>query len=283
MSEQISSLDIADLRGWIGREECVTDIVSADLVRKFRAMLNQPDNPTTEGSIAPRLIHFCLGQPAVPPSGLGRDGHPARGGFLPPVALPRRMWAGGNLTFQREIRVGDVVRKLSRIENVTLKQGRSGPLCFVSVKHSFEVDRQPVLTEQQDIVYRGDEPGIIKPMLPAPQGQHQCPFETSTTTLFRYSALTFNGHRIHYDRRYAVEVEGYSGLVVHGPLQATALHDFATRLKGKPPANFSFRGLSPLIDDDACVLHAEETEEAVRLWSAAKGGPIAMQAEARWD
>jgi len=276
------SLDIAHLRQWIGRENTVTDRISEDLVRKFHAMLALPGDVPRLGQPAPRIIHFCLGQPAVPPDGLGSDGHPARGGFLPPVALPRRMWAGGHLTFHSELTVGDVVTRTSRIGDVVLKQGRTGSLCFVTVLHHLEVAGRAILDEQQDIVYRGNEAGSSPPAQAAPQGTHQRPFETSTTTLFRYSALTFNGHRIHYDRRYAIETEGYAGLVVHGPLQATLLHNFAADLKGSAPKRFSFRGLSPLIDDDVCSMHAEPTAGGFRLWTARAAGPVAMQAEAQW-
>ena len=282
-----SSLDIDHLRTWIGREDSVSDVVSVDLARKFVAMLARPGQDPEPGDLAPRLIHFCLGQPAVAPPGLGRDGHPARGGFLPPVPLPRRMWAGGNLVFHSEIRVGECVRRLSRIHDVVFKQGRSGPLCFVTVMHRFDVGGRLILDEQQDIVYREDDTGLSKSArdkagieAPARIGVDQRPFDTSTTTLFRYSALTFNGHRIHYDRRYAMEVEGYGGLVVHAPMQATLLHNFAVDLKGVLPKRFSFRSLSPLIDDDFCVMHAEPRDLVMNLWTARQGGPVAMAAEA---
>lgn len=277
-----SSLDIDHLRQWIGREETVSDIVSADLARKFHATLALPGDAPRLGQRAPRILHFCLAQPAVIPAGLGRDGHPARGGFLPPVGLPRRMWAGGDLIFHDELTVGDVATRTSRIADVVMKAGRTGPLCFVTVEHRIAVGDRPILDERQDIVYRGDEAGNAKTTDPAPQGAHTRAFDTSSTTLFRYSALTFNGHRIHYDRRYAIDVEGYGGLVVHGPLQATLLHNFAAELKGAPPRRFSFRGLSPLIDDDACLLHAEPSADGLTLWTARAGGPIAMRAEAAW-
>ncbi|MCA0255223.1 MAG: MaoC family dehydratase N-terminal domain-containing protein [Proteobacteria bacterium] len=277
-----ASLDIAHLRQWIGREETVEDIVSEDLARKFHAMLSLNGPVPKAGDPAPRIIHFCLGQPAVPPAGLGRDGHPARGGFLPPVGLPRRMWAGGAFTFHDELKVGDLVTKTSRIADVVMKDGRTGPLCFVTVNHHIAVDGRGILDERQDIVYRSDDTGAVKSAEPAPQGSHTRPFDTTTTTLFRYSALTFNGHRIHYDRRYAIEVEGYGGLVVHGPMQATLLHNFAAEIKGALPSRFSFRGLSPLIDDDDCHLHAVPGDGPMKLWTARTGGPVAMQAEAHW-
>ena len=148
-------LDVDHLRSWIGREEVATDVVTADLVRKFHATFDLPGGAFDIGDVAPRLIHFCLGQPAAPTAALSEDGHPQRGGFLPPVPLPRRMWAAGSLAFQRDLRVGDTVQRLSRIADVVPKSGRTGLLCFVTVEHVVEVDGHAVLQETQSIVYRG--------------------------------------------------------------------------------------------------------------------------------
>jgi 3-methylfumaryl-CoA hydratase len=277
-------LDIAHLRSWIGREEEASEVVTPELVQKFRATLDLPGGKPAPGEPAPPLIHLCLAQPAVPQSGLGPDGHPARGGFLPPVPLPRRMWAGGEFAFRQDIRVGDVVRRVSRIAEVVLKEGRTGPLCFVTVRHRVEAADAIALEERQDIVYRAaDTVGAVKPMVPAEAGSQQREVDPSPVLLFRYSALTFNGHRIHYDRRYATEVEGYPGLVVHGPLQATWLLNFAASIRGTPPSRFSFRGLSTLFDDDAVRLHAREDGDRLKLWTARDGGPVAMSAEAAWS
>ena len=275
--------DIAHLRSWIGRGEEASEVVTAELVHKFRATLDLPGGKPALGEPAPPLIHLCLAQPAVPQSGLGPDGHPARGGFLPPVPLPRRMWAGGAFAFRRDIRVGDTVQRVSRIADVALKEGRTGPLCFVTVEHRVEAGGAVALEERQDLVYRAaDAGGAAKPAAPAAAGSHRQTAEASATLLFRYSALTFNGHRIHYDRRYAMEVEGYPGLVVHGPLQATWLLNFAASIRGAPPSRFSFRGLSTLFDDDAVRLHAKEDGDRLKLWTARDGGPVAMSAEAAW-
>ena len=276
-------VDIAHLRSWIGREDVASDVVTPALVGKFRATLDLPGAEPEAGEPAPQLIHFCLAQPAVPQSELGPDGHPARGGFLPPVPLPRRMWAGGALVFRQDIRVGDTVRRTSRIADVVLKEGRTGPLCFVTVEHRIEANGALAVEERQDIVYRGGDAGLPgRPPPAAASGQHQRAVDASAPLLFRYSALTFNGHRIHYDRRYVQEVEGYPGLIVHGPLQATLLVDFAARLRGASPSRFSFRSLSPLFDDDPFRLHAAEGGDALKLWTAREGGPIAMSAEAAW-
>lgn len=278
----MATLDIDHLRSWIGREEAAEDIVTADLVRKFRATLDLPGGPPQAGDVAPRLLHFCLAQPAAPTAALGPDGHPQRGSFLPPVPLPRRMWAGGSVAFHGDLRVGDRVRRVSRIADVTAKDGRSGLLCFVTVDHAVEVDGRPLLQERQDLVYRDLDGGAAKPSIPAEPGRHRRRFDVSAPLLFRYSALTFNGHRIHYDRRYVTEVEFYPGLIVHGPLQATLLFNFAADLRGAPPARFSFRSLSPLFDDDAVTLHAEETGDGLTLWTARENGPVAMTAEVGW-
>ncbi|MGO4125017.1 MaoC family dehydratase N-terminal domain-containing protein [Inquilinus sp. YAF38] len=279
----MTDIDIDRLRSWIGREEVAEDIVTADLVRKFRATLDFPGAPPQEGEAVPRLIHFCLAQPAAPTASLGPDGHPQRGDFLPPVPLPRRMWAGGSVTFHGELRVGDRVRRVSRIGDVVAKEGRSGLLCFVTVDHSIEMDGLSLLQERQDLVYRGLDGGAAKPApAPAEPGHHRRRVDASPPLLFRYSALTFNGHRIHYDRRYVAEVEGYPGLVVHGPLQATLLLHFAAEIRGTPPARFDFRSLSPLFDDDPVILHAKESGDGLTLWTARENGPVAMTAEAGW-
>jgi len=277
-------LDIAHLRSWIGREDEASEVVTPELVHKFRATLDLPGGKPAPGDPAPPLIHFCLAQPVAPQAELGPDGHPARGGFLPPVPLPRRMWAGGEFLFRQDIRVGDTVRRISRVADVVLKEGRTGPLCFVTVRHQVEAGGAVALEERQDLVYRGaDMGGAAKAPTPAEAGSHRREVDASATLLFRYSALTFNGHRIHYDRRYAMQVEGYPGLVVHGPLQATWLLNFAASIRGAAPSHFSFRGLSTLFDDDPIRLHAEEDGDRLKLWTARDGGPVAMSSEAAWS
>ncbi|CAM5184581.1 protein dehydratase [Bosea thiooxidans] len=284
MNEASPALCIDHLRGWIGREDIGLDIVGEDLARKYHATMDFPGEPPGRGEIAPQLIHFCLAQPAAPTAALGSDGHPSRGGFLPPVPLPRRMWAGGALTFHADLRVGDATRRISRIEDVVLKQGRSGTLCFVTVSHRLEANGALVLEERQDIVYRdATMPGSAAPTTPAREaGTHRRAKEAGAPMLFRYSALTFNGHRVHYDRPYASEVEGYPGLVVHGPLQAAWLCNYAAEIRGAPPKRFSFRGLSPLFDHDGFALHANEAEGGLALWTARQDGAICVSAQAHW-
>lgn len=277
-------IDIDHLKAWIDREDTGIEVLSEDLACKYHATFDMPGAAPAHGAAAPQLIHFCLAQPAVATCGLGPDGHPARGGFLPPVPLPRRMWAGGALTFHRDIKVGDAVRRVSRIADVSLKEGRTGPLCFVTVAHRIEADGVLAIEERQDIVYRGTDAGgnPAKAPPPADRGTHVKPIVAGAPLLFRYSALTFNAHRIHYDRTYATEVEGYPALVVHGPMQAALLCAYATELRGTPPKRFSFRGQSPLFDTDTFALHATPDGDGLKLWTAREDGPVAMTAEAFW-
>lgn len=278
------ALDLDHLRSWIGREETAEELVTAALVQRFRATFDDEPGAPEMGAPAPRFLHLCLAQPAAPTRALGPDGHPARGGFLPPVPLPRRMWAGGTVSFEGDLKVGDTMRRTSRVEDLSVKEGRTGTLCFVTVMHTITAGERRVLTERQDIVYRGlDAPGAPARALPAAaEGTFRREIDPSPALLFRYSALTFNGHRIHYDNPYVTRVEGYPGLVVHGPMQATLLYRFAAELLGRPLAHFSFKGLSPLFDVSPFFLNAQESAPgALRLWTAVPGGPEAMVAEAR--
>lgn len=278
-------IDIERLQGWIGREETGSELLSPGLVHQFNATFDR-NSGTGEGEEAPLLIHLCLAQPAAPMSELGRDGHPALGGFLPPVPLPRRMWAGGEFTFHGGIRIGEEVSRHSTITDVRLKEGRSGALCFVTVQHEISANGRAVLSERQDIVYR-DIPAASqgKPLAepaPAARGEDLRVVEPHPTLLFRYSALTFNGHRIHYDRSFCIEQEGYPGLVVHGPMQATMLCQFAADLRGQAPKSFAFRSLSPLFDNADFTLNAKAEGDALNLWTARINGPVAMEARAEW-
>jgi 3-methylfumaryl-CoA hydratase len=275
------SLDMEELQSWIGRTEIAHDIVAPRLVRELGATLDN-DRPEQEpGAPAQLAIHWCLAPPAPGTSALGADGHPARGGFLPPVPLPRRMWAGGHLQLKDRLLVGDAIERCSRIADVTLKQGRSGILCFVVVDHVIATARGPAILERQDIVYRGpqsDSPAADPAPLPRPQWTRDG--KADPVMLFRYSALTFNCHRIHYDRPYATEVEGYPGLVCHGPLQATLLLDFAFAIKGSAPASFKFRSVKPLFEGVPFQLCACEADAGLHLWIQTADGVATMDAEA---
>jgi 3-methylfumaryl-CoA hydratase len=244
--------DLDHLRQWIGRTTEASDIVTAQLVKGLRATLFMEIGEPKPGDAAPFTVHWCLAQPVFPMSELGPDGHPARGGFLPPVPLPRRMWAGGELEFLDPLRVGDQAVRTSRIADVTMKTGSTGALCFVSVEHVIATPRGPAIRERQDIVYRdiSTQPASApaNPATPPPAARHRESHMADAVLLFRYSALTFNGHRIHYDRSYVTDVEHYPGLIVHGPLQATLLMQLAAEMLGGPLGSFSFRAVKPLFD-----------------------------------
>ncbi|MBR0841680.1 MaoC family dehydratase N-terminal domain-containing protein [Bradyrhizobium liaoningense] len=279
-------LDIDHLRQWIGRSTEATDIVTAQLVKGLRATLFQDVGEPRTGDAAPFTVHWCLSQPVFPMSMLGPDGHPTRGGFLPPVPLPRRMWAGGEIEFLQPLCVGDESTRTSRIADVQVKSGSTGTLCFVSVEHSISSPRGTAIRERQDIVYRemtGSAPATAKAPPPPPQAQHRETHVSDPVLLFRYSALTFNGHRIHYDRDYVTEVEGYPGLIFHGPLQAALIIEMAAKLRGgKAPKTFTYRGVQPLFEGTEFSINANETEAGLELWAANAEGQPTMKGTAVW-
>jgi 3-methylfumaryl-CoA hydratase len=277
-------LDIDHLRQWIGRSEEATDIVTAQLVKGLRATLFQEVGDPKTGDAAPFTAHWCLAQPVFPMSMLGPDGHPTRGGFLPPVPLPRRMWAGGEIEFLQPLRVGDESTRTSRIADVQVKTGSTGTLCFVSVEHSISSPRGVAIRERQDIVYREMTTGApATAKAPPPQAQHRETHVSDPVLLFRYSALTFNGHRIHYDREYVTKVEGYPGLIFHGPLQAALIIEMAAKLRsGKPPNKFTYRGLQPLFEGSEFSINANEAADGMELWTANAEGQPTMKGTAVW-
>jgi 3-methylfumaryl-CoA hydratase len=279
--------DLDHLRQWIGRSTEASDIVTAQLVKGLRATLFMEIGEPKPGDAAPFTAHWCLAQPVYPMSELGPDGHPTRGGFLPPVPLPRRMWAGGELEFIDSLRVGDQATRTSRIADVTMKTGSTGALCFVAVEHLITTPRGPAIRERQDIVYRdmstAPASAPAKPATPPPAAQHRESHMADAVLLFRYSALTFNGHRIHYDRDYVTGVEGYPGLVFHGPMQAALLVEFAAKLHGgKAPAKFSYRGVQPLFEGSEFSVNANDTAAGMELWTANSEGQPTMKGTATW-
>jgi 3-methylfumaryl-CoA hydratase len=277
--------DLDHLRKWIGRSAQGSDIVTAQLVKGLRATLFLEIGEPKAGDAAPFTVHWCLAQPVFPMSELGPDGHPARGGFLPPVPLPRRMWAGGELEFLDTLRVGDEVTRTSRIADVTMKSGSTGTLCFVSVEHQLATPRGTAIRERQDIVYRNvsaTPPAPAKPVAP-PTAQHRETHVADAVLLFRYSALTFNGHRIHYDRDYVTRVEGYPGLIFHGPMQAALLVELAAKLHGgTAPGKFSYRGVQPLFEGSEFSVNANVLESGMELWTANSAGQPTMKGTAAW-
>ena len=281
------TLDQAVLKSWIGRSETAEDRLDAGRARLMQATLDRaPD--LAEGDALPPLWHWIYFLVPARLSELGRDGHAKLGGFLPPVGLPRRMWAGGRFDFARPLRLGQRVARTSTITDVALKRGRSGALCFVTVRHAYAPEgEQPALVEEHDIVYREDPaPGTTPPEPPVPPegALWSCRVEPSAVLLFRYSALTFNGHRIHYDRDYCREVEGYPGLVFHGPLTATLLAELAlSHMPGRAIERFSFRAVAPLFDEAPFTLCGRPAEDgAVELWAETPGGRLAMTVSAKF-
>jgi len=274
--------DIETLRTWIGRSETRTEPVSVERCNELHQTLDRP-GVLAAGDVLPPLWHFISHHPTAMLSELDRDGHPKRGGFLPPVLLPRRMWAGGRITFHDNVHLGEPLTRHSTIENIEQKDGRSGLLVFVTVRHDLLVDGELRITESQDLVYRDDPaPDAPRPQpKPAPDDADFARTITpSAPLLFRYSALTFNSHRIHYDREYARSVEGYPNLVVHGPLTATLLAGLAEAESGRRLTDFSFRGLAPLFDDAPFTISGRVDEDQIELWAATPDGGHAMQASA---
>lgn len=268
---------------WIGRSESHSDILRPEPARFMQATLGR-DPSFGLGDPLPPLWHWLYFLDAKPLALLGRDGHPKKGGFLPPVALPRRMWAGGRFAFHSHLELGARVEKRSTIKNIAEKTGRSGALCFVTVLHEILTEDGTIaLTEEHDIVYRADQqPDTPQPEPPrAPtESEVSQTITPSEVMLFRYSALTFNGHRIHYDVDYARSVEGYDGLVFHGPLTATLLADLASRTTGKPLRSFAFKGLCPIAGMDPFHLEGRASESGLDLWARRHNGANAMQAKA---
>ena len=274
------------LRAWIGRSERRSDTVTAAPLAGLAATLDRIDDPEpVPGTELPPLAHWLYFLPRSPQREIGVDGHPKRGGFLPPVPLPRRMWAGGRLQFERPLRVGDEIERRSTITRVDAKHGRSGALVFVTVRHEIADARGVAITEEHDIVYRDHPQPGAQPPSPAAAPTDETfgrGIVPDPVLLFRYSALTFNGHRIHYDRSYVTEVEGYPGLIVHGPLIATLLLDLVRReLPGAHVRAFSFKAASPLFDiHPFTVCGKREADGHVALWARNHEGHLAMQARA---
>jgi 3-methylfumaryl-CoA hydratase len=277
---------LAHLQAWQGRSETLEDVATAAPVRGLSATLDRDDPPPAAGDELPPLAHWLYFLPQARQSELGPDGHARRGGFLPPVPLPRRMWAGGRLQWLHPLRVGDSLRRVSRIASVTHKSGRTGDLVFVLVAHEVHTERGLALTEEHDIVYRP----LAKASDPQPaprRAEAGAPWQRAVVPddvlLFRYSALTFNGHRIHYDRKYVTEVEGYPGLIVHGPLIATLLVDLVRRQRPEARiARFSFKAVRPTFDLHPLQLNGRPSADGktIALWANDHEGWLTMQAEA---
>ncbi|HYZ20928.1 MAG TPA: MaoC family dehydratase N-terminal domain-containing protein [Rhodopila sp.] len=277
-----------NLRDWIGCTETMNDTVTPTPYAALSATLDRPAERPAAGTPLPPLWHWLYFLPLHRRSEIGPDGHARRGGFLPPVPLPRRMWAGSQFTFHAPLRIGDALTRTSRIEDVTEKSGRTGPLVFVKVRHEIARtgESTPAVTEFHDIVYR--EAAKLDEAAPPPTeapdgGAWERRWVPDDVLLFRYSALTFNGHRIHYDRRYVTEVEGYPGLIVHGPLIATLLLDLLRHERPEAEVlEYRFRAIRPTFDlNPFSVCGAPQPDgKTVRLWGKDHEGWLTMDATA---
>lgn len=275
-----------NMRDWVGKTQTVVDLIAPWPARALIATLDAPDPEPRMGDPLPPLWHWLYFLEAAPASKIGPDGHGERGDFLPPIALPRRMWAGSRFVFEDEpLRIGDTARRRSEIKSIEPKTGATGAMVFVTVKHTLSGAKGPALTEEHDIVYReAARPGetarepkaaptdatVAKTVVPDP------------VLLFRFSALTFNGHRIHYDQPYVTGIEGYPGLIVHGPLLGLLQIELARRSNpGRAPATFEFRALSPLFAGAPFTVAARrETDGAVTTWIANPKGGLAQLGKA---
>jgi len=287
-----------DLSAWVGRSQRSTETVDARLVRWLAATLDRADLlDARDGATLPPAWHWAFFNAVEPISALGRDGHPRKGGFLPPTAQPRRMWAGSRLHWHGDLRVGQAVERASTILKCEAKRGRTGDMVLVTVGHQFRAGDALLLDEQHDIVYRDEASDLERRALAElavqaraggvhyeRQGEIVREVTVGPVQMFRYSAVTFNGHRIHYDRDYARETEGYPGLVVHGPLIATMLLEFlqAQVAPGRRVERFEFRAIKPTFDIAPFALHAAgpAADGSVSLWSTNNVGAVGMQATA---
>ncbi|PWG65819.1 FAS1-like dehydratase domain-containing protein [Spiribacter halobius] len=284
------ALDTAHLEQWIGRTESATEQLERWPVTALLAALDRPpeDWPAT-GDPIPPTAHWTYFVPRVRQSRIGADGHPERGDFLPPIPLPRRMWAGSRIRYLAPLTLGEDVTRTATVKSVTTKEGRSGLLAFVTVEYSYAGAAGPALVEEQDLVYRENPPADAPPPQPRPAPADAAwsrEIHPDEPLLFRYSAVTFNAHRIHYDQPYTTEVEGYPGLIVHGQLIATFLLDAWRREHPERQLeSFSFRAMSPLYC--GAPFHAEgrpgEAEGESALWARTAEGGLAMQADVTWS
>lgn len=279
-------MDQINLSAWINRSEVLTGGLSAIAAQTAHSVLGQSGTlAPRDGDTLPALWHWFGFPPSATMAQLGADGHPRLGGFMPPVRLNRRMWAGGALEFMAPLHVGERLTRETRIANVVEKSGAAGEMVFVTLEHDISGESGLALREQQDIVYLQIPDSFRAPKaIPAPQDDMREVFEMTTPLLFRYSAITFNAHRIHYDLPYTQGVEQYPDLVVHGPLQANLLMDMATRHRGRTPSMFSFRGVHPVFASDTVELSATKTSDAEwSLCTIAGGTHQCMQASAIWE
>lgn len=260
---------MSEFQEWVGRSQTATEFIEPARSNALDVALGGCGGLVV-GDPLPLLHHWLYCWDVRPPAGLGADGHPAKGGFLPPIPLPRRMWAGGRLTFHRPLLLGATLTKRSTILSVQEKTGRSGTLVFVTVRHELDGGDGPAVSEEQDLVYREPATQALPPPIaaaPPPQVPWQETIDPDPILLFRYSALTMNGHRIHYDRPYAMDEEAYPALVVHGPLQATLMMRLAVRRMEAPVTAFEFRGQQPAFEGVPLNICGQPTGDGAEIWT----------------
>jgi 3-methylfumaryl-CoA hydratase len=282
-------IELEGLRSWIGRREETSDVVLPLHVAGLEALLDRSSTPPQDGEIASAGVHWLIRPHWVPQSALGADGHPERRDFAPPVPLPRRMWAGSRLDFTKPFRVGDTVTRQSEIVDVVVKEGRGGALVFVKVRRAYRARDGLAMTEEQDIAYREAPDPSRPPPTPEeapPDGPWRRIVTPDPVMLFRYSALTYNGHRIHYDHPYVTKVEGYPGLIVHGPLLATLLLDLVRReAPGATLQHFVFRAMAPVFATASFTVTGVPNADGCGavVWIKRADGALAMRAEATFN
>jgi itaconyl-CoA hydratase/mesaconyl-C4 CoA hydratase len=277
-----ASISATDFSAWIGRTEEAHDVLSRNLVKRIAATFGEAT--PADGEPLPPLWQWCFFQEPVFESQLGSDGHPARGGFLPPADNRNRMWAGGRLEFIAPLTVGAEALRLSTILNIEEKHGRTGSLLFVTVRHDYSQNGLLCVREEQDIVYREPNPPRLNSGEAPESGDWSETVSPTPTLLFRYSAVTFNGHRIHYDYPYVTDTEGYPGLVVHGPMIATFnLRAFIRANPDKPVRHFAYRGVRPLTLPTPFIVGGRVVEPGkAQLWAGNADG-VAQSAEVQFD
>ena len=263
-----------DTTDWIGRSETAHDDVAREPFQRLAALLNR----APERDAIPPMGHLLCFLPQGPQSEIGPDGHPLRGGIVPPIDLPMRMAAGSRIAFHASVPFGAAIRRLTTIANVSEKTGRTGRLVFLTLRHDIFAGETLCVTDEADIVFR-EKSGNAQPLPPGERREAQVsrPVDPTAALLFRFSALTYNAHRIHYDRDYAMRDEGYPGLVVHGPLLATLLVDhFRQHRPGDRIATFTFRAQRPVFDLAPFSVNLVDTDGGADVWAADADGYVAM-------
>lgn len=275
----MSKIDIDELQSWVGNNVEAADLLDPAKIRLMQAALDK-DTTAAHFQFLPPLWHWLFFPSEIPTHELAEDGHAKNDPLLPSIPLPARMWAGGRVQFHQPLKLGELVWRRSEVWDIKLKEGRSGPLCFITVRHDYTVDDELRLSEEHDIVYRTPaEKGVPRPVQAPPEApDKRVEITPSSALLFRYSALTYNSHRIHYDHDFCRDEEGYPGLLVHGPLTATLLADLAQSMIG-PLASFNFRATAPIFATQPFTINAKRTDQGLTVWAETGEGGLAMLAD----